>query len=44
MTTKQFHDTVLQLSNMPIDALRMVMTNSPPTKDYKTAWKFDVEP
>jgi hypothetical protein len=29
---------------MPVDAVRMVMTNSAPTKDYKTAWKFYVEP
>jgi hypothetical protein len=44
MSDRQFHDTVLQLSNMPMDAVRMVMTNSAPTRDYKTAWKFYVEP
>jgi hypothetical protein len=44
MTDKQFHDTVLQLSNMPIDALRMIMSNQPPTRDYTTAWKFYVDP
>jgi hypothetical protein len=44
MTDKQFHDTVLQLSNMPIDAVRMVMTNAAPGRDYKTAWKFYVDP
>lgn len=44
MTDRQFHDTVLQLSNMPVDAVRMVMTGTAPSRDYKTAWKFYVEP
>jgi hypothetical protein len=29
---------------MPIDAVRMVMTNSAPGRDYKAAWKFYVNP
>ena len=44
MTDKQFHDAILQLSNMPIDGIRMVLTGSAPGRDYKTAWKFYVEP
>ena len=44
MTAKQFHDTILHLNNMPIDAIRMIMKDKPPTRDYKTSWKFYTDP
>ncbi len=44
MTDKQFHDAILQLNNMPIDGIRMILTNTAPPRDYHTTWKFYRDP
>lgn len=40
MTDREFHDRVLQAGNMPIEALRALLTNQPLTRDYKAQWKY----
>ena len=44
ITDRQFHDAILHLNSMPIDGIRMVMEDSPPTRDYQSAWKFYTAP
>ena len=40
MTYKQFHDTILKSSSMPIEMLRALMTSQPLTRDYRAQWKY----
>ncbi len=40
MTEKHFHDQILKENNMPIEILRMIMTEESPKKDHKPFWKF----
>lgn len=40
MTYKQYHDAVLQENAMPVEMLRVILTNQPVSKDFKTNWRF----
>ncbi len=40
MTNRQFHDAILHENEMPIEMLRVVLTNQKVTRDFKTSWKF----
>ena len=44
MTDRQFHDKIITSNSMPIEALRMLLTDTAPNKDYKTNWRFYIEP
>ena len=44
MTDKQFHDKIITSNSMPIEALRMLLTETAPSKDYTTNWRFYIEP
>ncbi len=41
MAEKEFHDRVLQASEMPIEMLRALLLNKDLTEDYKAQWKFE---
>lgn len=40
MSYKQFHDDFIQQNMMPIEMERAILENKPPSKDYKTSWRF----
>ncbi len=40
MTYKQFHDSVMQLNEMPVEMIRAILTNQKLPKDFKTNWRF----
>jgi uncharacterized protein (DUF885 family) len=40
MTNRQFHDAILHENQMPIEMLRVALTNQKVTRDFKTNWKF----
>jgi hypothetical protein len=40
MTTRQFHDAVLEGGPMPIEMVRARLLNAPLTRDYAPRWKF----
>jgi hypothetical protein len=42
---KQFHDRVMQSGVMPIEMLRVLMTDQPLSRDYAANWRYygDVE-
>jgi uncharacterized protein (DUF885 family) len=40
MTNRQFNDAVLHENEMPIEMLRVALTNQKVTRDFKTSWKF----
>jgi uncharacterized protein (DUF885 family) len=40
MTNRQYHDAILHENGMPIEMLRVALTNQKVTKDFKTSWKF----
>jgi len=40
MTYKQYHDAILRENAMPIELLRVLLTNQAVKKDFKTNWKF----
>jgi len=39
-TPRQFHDTVLQSGNMPVELVRARLTQQPLTRDFATSWRF----
>lgn len=41
MTERQFHDAILKLGPMPVELLRVSLTNIPLTADFQSQWKFD---
>jgi len=45
MTNSEFHDAVLRLNSIPIDMVRISITDEDLSADYKTTWKFysDIE-
>lgn len=40
MTNKEFHDTILRLGSIPVDMIRVSLTNAPLTRDYRSNWRF----
>lgn len=40
MTDKQFHDSILQLNELPVEFIRALLTQQPLRKDFQTSWKF----
>jgi len=40
MSYKQYHDAVLKENAMPIEMLRVILTNQSVSKDFKTNWRF----
>jgi hypothetical protein len=40
MTLKQFNDAVLHEGEMPIEMLRVALTNRPLTRNYIANWKY----
>jgi uncharacterized protein (DUF885 family) len=40
MTNRQFHDTILQNGRIPVEMVRAILTNRPPSMDYPASWKF----
>jgi uncharacterized protein (DUF885 family) len=40
ITNRQFNDAVLHENEMPIEMLRVALTNQKVTRDFKTSWKF----
>ncbi|RAW02280.1 DUF885 family protein [Pseudochryseolinea flava] len=40
MTEKQFHDRVLKENCIPIEVLRLILTDEKCNADYKTKWRF----
>jgi len=41
MTERQYHDAVLQRGPIPIELLRLELTDAPLTPDMTTSWRFD---
>lgn len=41
MKEKDFHDTIMRNSSMPVEMVRALLTNQPLTRDFKTTWKFN---
>lgn len=40
MSYKQYHDAVMHENNIPIEMLRCILLNQPPSKDFVTHWRF----
>ena len=40
MTFKQYHDAVLRENNMPVEMVRVILTNQNVSRDFKTNWRF----
>jgi hypothetical protein len=40
MTLKQYNDAIYAEGSMPIELLRVILTNQAITKDFKTNWRF----
>jgi len=40
MTNRAFHDAVIRQGSIPIEILRIILTNQKVTRDYKTNWRF----
>ena len=40
MTYKQYHDAVMRENSMPVEMVRVILTNQALTKDFKSSWKF----
>jgi hypothetical protein len=40
MTYKQYHDAVMRENSMPVEMVRVILTDQPLTKDFKSSWKF----
>ena len=40
MTLKQYNDAIYSEGSMPIELLRVILTNQPIKKDFKTGWRF----
>lgn len=40
MTYKQYHDAILRENSMPIEILRIILTNQPVKRNFQTSWKF----
>ena len=40
MTDREFHDTILQGGNMPVEMVRARLTGAAVARDYRTSWRF----
>ncbi len=40
MSNKTFHDTILQGNSMPVDLVRVILSNKNIPENYKATWKF----
>ncbi|KAA3633308.1 MAG: DUF885 domain-containing protein [Bacteroidetes bacterium] len=40
MTYKEFHDAVLRENNMPVEMVRVILTDQSITKDFQSSWRF----
>ena len=40
MTNREFHDRILQGGRMPVEMVRARLTNGPPARDFRAAWRF----
>ena len=40
MSNREFHDRILQGGRMPIEMVRARLTNTPPARDFRAAWRF----
>lgn len=40
MTYKQFHDAILQENSLPIEMLRIILTNQSVNRNFETSWRF----
>jgi hypothetical protein len=40
MTYKQYHDAVMRENNLPVEMVRVILTNQALAKDFKSSWKF----
>jgi hypothetical protein len=40
MTFKQYHDAVLRENSMPVEMVRVILTNQAVNRDFKTSWRF----
>lgn len=40
MTNREFHDAVLTLGPIPVEMVRVSLTNAPLTRDYQSSWRF----
>lgn len=40
MSNRQFHDAVLAEHNIPVEILRAILQGKPPTKGFKSSWRF----
>jgi uncharacterized protein (DUF885 family) len=41
MTPREFHDRILRLGPVPIEMVRALLTETPPARDFRPAWRFD---
>jgi len=41
LTSRQFHDAILQGGPMPVEMIRARLLKTPLRRDYATAWRFD---
>ncbi|MGE0455232.1 MAG: DUF885 family protein [Vicinamibacteria bacterium] len=44
MTNRQFHDRILREGPIPVELVRAILTDAPPARDFKTAWRFADQP
>jgi hypothetical protein len=44
MTSREFHDAVLQGGRMPVEMVRARLTGQPLTRDYRTHWRWQGDP
>jgi uncharacterized protein (DUF885 family) len=40
MSNREFHDAVLRLGSIPVEMIRISLTNAPLTRDYRSTWRF----
>jgi len=40
MTNREFHDAILRLNSMPVEMVRLSLTDAPVEKDFTTIWRF----
>lgn len=40
LSYRDFHDGVIKLNAMPMEMIRVILTDRPLTKEYKTQWRF----
>jgi hypothetical protein len=43
MTARDFHDRILRGNRIPVEMVRIEISDVPVTRDYKTSWRFAEE-